>query len=339
MFFNFNRHIFVRNIDADDLLESFLVSAIASLLAIRFFLRITDYPQIGGKSIHFSHIILGGLLMTMALILLLVFLSKPINKISAVIGGIGFGAFIDELGKFITKDNDYFFQPAVAIIYVIFIFLYLSLRTFRRYTNLSKKEYTVNALEYIKEAILNNLSDQEKEMTFELLKKSGSDDLVVIELKKILHQFDAVSLKRLSLIAKAKQFLNKFYFWLIKRKHFVDAVIVFFIIHAVIVLFRSLMMFIVDFSKLSFIQWGDLIFSAIPGILAIIGAFTMRQSRLKAYLIFKYAVLVSIFLTQFFAFYEEQFIALIGLFIDVFVFLTLRYMISQETQIQKSGNL
>ena len=47
-------------------------------------------------------------------------------------------------------------------------------------------------------------------------------------------------------------------------------------------------------------------------------------------MMFQRAVLISILLTQVFAFYENQFMAVAGLLIDVVILLTLRYMISQE---------
>ena len=53
---------FVRSFYGEDLLENFLVSAVASVLLIRLFLSLTDYPQIGGPGLHLAHMLWGGLL-------------------------------------------------------------------------------------------------------------------------------------------------------------------------------------------------------------------------------------------------------------------------------------
>jgi hypothetical protein len=68
------------------------------------------------------------------------------------VGGVGFGFFIDELGKFITSDNNYFFQPAAALIYLIFIGLFLVSRALQRRRGLSPREKLSNAIDFIGEA-------------------------------------------------------------------------------------------------------------------------------------------------------------------------------------------
>ena len=50
----------------------------------------------------------GGALMLVALVLLLAFLDRTVQHVAAVIAGLGFGTFVDEIGKFLTADNDYF---------------------------------------------------------------------------------------------------------------------------------------------------------------------------------------------------------------------------------------
>jgi hypothetical protein len=57
----------------------------------------------------------------------LAFANRWALQASALLGGMGIGLFIDEVGKFITQSNDYFFPPALSIVYVFFlltVFLY-----------------------------------------------------------------------------------------------------------------------------------------------------------------------------------------------------------------------
>src|SRR5690606_1453271 len=60
---------------------------------------------------------------------LLVLLAETRNKLfAALLGGIGFGLFIDEIGKFVTNDNDYFYEPAIGLMYVSFLLIWLLAR-------------------------------------------------------------------------------------------------------------------------------------------------------------------------------------------------------------------
>ena len=104
------RGFFVRRIDAINQFEVFFVAAVATILTVRAVLAATGWPQLGGGKIHFAHLLWGGLGMLIAIILLIAMEGRLWNVLGAPAGGIGFGLFIDELGKFITSDNDYFFR-------------------------------------------------------------------------------------------------------------------------------------------------------------------------------------------------------------------------------------
>ena len=112
--------------EAARLLERFFVSAVVAVLLIRAWLGLTGYPQIGGDGLHIAHMLFGGIGMLIALLASLTFLGRRTRVFAAIVGGAGFGAFIDELGKFITSDNNYFYQPAVALIYVVFVLLFIA---------------------------------------------------------------------------------------------------------------------------------------------------------------------------------------------------------------------
>jgi hypothetical protein len=125
-FFSKKIEYYIWNLDFSNLFEVFLVSAVSSLLIIRAYLELTNYPTVGSGNFHIAHMLWGGLLMTIAILMLLAFLNKHIKHSAAIIGGVGFGTFIDELGKFITSDNNYFYEPTVALLYVIFMLMFFA---------------------------------------------------------------------------------------------------------------------------------------------------------------------------------------------------------------------
>lgn len=101
----------------------------------RVYLEWTGYPQIGNAELHIAHALWGGLLLFLAALLTLIVANRWAFSLSAVLSGVGVGLFIDEVGKFITQKNDYFFPPAAPIIYSAFllmVLLFLLVRQARR---------------------------------------------------------------------------------------------------------------------------------------------------------------------------------------------------------------
>lgn len=108
-----------------------LISFAASVIITRTFLELTGYPQIGNSELHIAHVLWGGLLLFVASLLPLLLANRWAMTTAAILSGVGVGLFIDEVGKFITQSNDYFYPPAAPIIYAFFlmtVMLYLQVR-------------------------------------------------------------------------------------------------------------------------------------------------------------------------------------------------------------------
>ena len=121
-----------------------LISFAGSVTITRLFLSLTGYPQIGGGELHIAHVLWGGLLLFIAALLPLLFANNWVYTIGALLGGVGIGLFMDEVGKFITAKNDYFFPAAAPIIYVFFlltVLVFIQVKTMReanRYADLHR---------------------------------------------------------------------------------------------------------------------------------------------------------------------------------------------------------
>ncbi|MFC1963583.1 hypothetical protein ACFLVL_03070 [Chloroflexota bacterium] len=224
--------VFVRSVHSEILLEDFFVSSVASVLAIRFYLHLTGYPQLWFGLLHIAHMLWGGLLMLIALVILLAFLNHKAKVIAAVLGGIGFGAFIDELGKFITRDNDYFFQPTVALIYVIFVLIFFAIRSIGKRQSLSPRECMANAFDIAKQGSLVGLDQEEQANALELLEScegSPSRD----NLRTILNNTRIIPSQTSRPIARFHGVLDRFYEWAASSWWFGSIIITFFAFSAV----------------------------------------------------------------------------------------------------------
>jgi hypothetical protein len=98
-----------------------LVSFAATIVLVRLFLHLTGFPQLGNSTLHIAHALWGGLLLFIAALLPLIFANRWTYSAGALLSGVGVGLFVDEVGKFITQNNDYFYPPAAAIIYGFFL--------------------------------------------------------------------------------------------------------------------------------------------------------------------------------------------------------------------------
>ena len=166
-----------RSSEAGEFLEIFLIGAAVSALGVRWLLALTGYPRVGGGGLHVAHVLWGGLLMLAAIIALLLFLDRRVQQGAAGIAGIGFGVFIDEIGKFLTADSDYFFRPAIALIYVIFVGLFLLLRVVLSAPNLDSRESLANAMDLLQDGLDGTIEEGARAHATLLLRQSAGSAL------------------------------------------------------------------------------------------------------------------------------------------------------------------
>jgi hypothetical protein len=143
----------LRRESAEHYLFLTLLSFAVSVSVTRLFLTIANYPQVGGGELHIAHVLWGGLLLYIAAILPLLFANRGVYTAGALLAGAGVGLFIDEVGKFITKQNDYFFPIAASLIYVLFLLTLVAFLQIRRAARAQTRDELTRVFEDIWEAL------------------------------------------------------------------------------------------------------------------------------------------------------------------------------------------
>ena len=139
-----------------------LLSFAASVTLTRIFLELTGYPQLGGGGLHIAHILWGGLLLFIAALIPLIFANRWIYILEAVLAGVGVGLFIDEVGKFITQNNNYFFPGAAPIIYAFFLITVLLYTQIRHTVSRNPRAELYHILDAMQEVLDHDLDAAER---------------------------------------------------------------------------------------------------------------------------------------------------------------------------------
>jgi hypothetical protein len=323
----------IRNIDAGDLVEMMLVVAVVTIIIIRVSLELSGYPQLGGSGLHIAHVLYGGLLMLVALILVFALLNISARWAAAFIGGVGFGFFIDEVGKFVTNDVNYFFEPAFSVMYVVFVILFFALWAIRR-ASIGPHDALANALSLLREERDGTLDAETKREILALLGRANPEDPLVPVLRERVLATPTTERRNVTPYALWRARLAEWYQRKAEQSWFSTAVLVIMIVYGLGSLGTVVSPLTdgrgVDGQSEDFATWFETGSAGLTAILIAIGLAVRRRSRVAAYRWFKAAILVSLLITQVFVFYYDQLSALVGVIVNLLLYVALSYMIARE---------
>jgi hypothetical protein len=182
-----NNHNKIRSAVRRDQAENYLLTSLVAfgvtVIITRVFLQLTGYPQIGDSVLHIAHALWGGLLLFIAVLIPLALANRWAIQVSALLGGIGIGLFIDEVGKFITQTNDYFYPPALSLIYGFFLLSILVYLYFRRSRQENPRAAMYHVLEGLQDALDGDLDAAEADrIEAQLVIAKGSDQEEILSL-------------------------------------------------------------------------------------------------------------------------------------------------------------
>ena len=324
----------MRNADAALLLESFFIAAVVSFLAIRAFLAVTGYPQLGASGIHIAHLLWGGLLMLAALMLLLAYLDRSTQHVAAVVAGLGFGTFVDEIGKFVTADNDYFFRPAVAVIYVTFVATFLTTRTLIGHRTLRPNEALANALALLESTLDRPIEPDDRARIHRLLRQADPESELTVLLRRYVSGLPGIPDTE-SPIERIRRGLGDAYRAVMANPWSERALVVGVIAYTAFAVIGVLVVTTEapapGAPETSAVATAAQLVSTLAGaVLVARGILSLHASHADAYRWLMRGLLVWILITQVFVFYSSQLAGLGGLAVDLVAYGSLRFALARE---------
>jgi hypothetical protein len=315
--------------DAGRNLDLFFTFAVAGVLGNRIFLVATGYPQLGNGTLHISHAIWGGVMMLIAIVVGVSSLAPGVRAFVAVLGGAGFGWFVDELGKYITRDVDYFFKPTLALIYAIFVAMYFAFRSIRRPRN-RPEDVMLNAIEAMRQGILGRLDEPRRAEALTLLDTVRVEHHPTSRLQDVLIELETVPPSEPGRAARTARGARRLLERWTRRPSFAFVFGLIFLALATADAAEVLEQALDGPGVHSVSEWSITVTCVISFVLAAIGFAALARSRLTGYRWLEASIMVSILITQVFLFHEAQIEATVDLTITLAFWMLLRAAMSVE---------
>jgi hypothetical protein len=310
------------------------VAGITTVLVTRAYLAMAGYPQLGSGALHIAHVLWGGLLMLAALVAALLFVGGAAHVWAALLGGVGLGLFVDEVGKFVTKSNDYFYRPAAGIVYLVFAGLLVLTSLIRRPPPLDSGARLANAAELAAIGLISCLTAKQRRTAEQLITERDDESSRAVQ-----QLLAAAPVREPSLLQGLVRRPVAVTRWLADRYWFIVIVILLFLASecVVAVVFGVQAMLIASGHPAEpGTETGAILASAVTrtlsAALTIVGIAKWRRDRLAGYRWLRTAALVGLLVTQLFNFTDSQFRAVAELPFNLLVLALVSYHLRQPRQ-------
>lgn len=328
-----------RNYARGPQLDTFLVCAASAVVLNRAVLVVLGYPQIGSREpggIHISHSIYGGIMMLVAMVVAISFLAPATRWFLSILGGLGFGWWVDELGKYVSNAG-YLFRPALALIYVTFVVLFLVARSLAS-RGFGPEDAIANALESVKAAALGSLDHAQRREALARLDAAAPQGALAGEVRALLADAPASPPRPPGALARGRARIRARYRRWSERRSFTVVIEVFFALYT-IATFGWVLGLGLDGPGIT--RPSERVATAaasVAGAFVVIGLVQLyRSSRLEAYRWFDRALLVRILVLQVYLFRQNQFAAVAGLGVDLFIWAMVRSAMAVEERTARVG--
>jgi hypothetical protein len=297
-------------------LAGFLVATVTTVLATRGLLAASGYPQLGGGGLHVAHVLWGGLLLGLAIVLALSYAGPVARPGVALLGGVGFGLFVDEIGKFVTSDNDYFYEPTAALIYVVVVLLVLLVEALHRRTPRHASEALAGAVDLAVAGVAGGFSVRARRHARGLVAEAG-DVPGAAEVRALVDRVADDTQELPDVIGAVALWVVRGTRQLVRARWVPWITVGVLAITSAVTVGRGIVAWAAGTDVPGWVVTGMLLSGLACLLCAGRGLLLVRHDREDGYRWFRRAVLLSLLVTQIFLFRLDEWAATLGLAVDL----------------------